>query len=364
MTPLAAEPSPFRGNRYRTTLELAQWHAQTHPEAAIEPHIPIVDGHHHLFGTPTDTHFYRREDLAHDLDSGHKIIGTVYVEAFSSGWRTDGPESLRSVGEVDMICQASANPVQLATGPCQLAAGVVAHVDLRLGDQVAEVLEAHLVAGQGKLRGVRQHATNTSGDIGRYVFNAPEHLLEDSKFRRGFGHLQRHRLSFDVSLFHTQLNELADLADAFPETLIVLNHAGMALGVAEYRSRRTEVQTAWSRDMRALAKRPNVNLKIGGLGMPLLGHGFERGPCPASSAQLAQAWQATVDVCIDAFGPQRCMFESNFPVDKQSCTYAALWNAFKLATQALSREDRMALFYKTACRTYRLEQLEALGDAA
>jgi predicted TIM-barrel fold metal-dependent hydrolase len=235
-------------------------------------------------------------------------------------------------------------------------------VDLTLGDAAAPVLEAHAAAAQGRLRGIRLHLTWDGGQVGKFTHSAPRHLLADSGFRRGFAWLGKLGLGFDALLFHTQLPELIALADAFTETTIVLNHVGTVLGVEEYSADRAAVFAGWEKDMRALARRPNVNVKIGGMGMLLFGFGFESADRPATSAELAKAWQPYIDVCIDAFGPARCMFESNFPVDKQSCGYAEIWNAFKIATRGLSADERADLFYRSACRTYGLAALQKLGD--
>jgi L-fuconolactonase len=194
------------------------------------------------------------------------------------------------------------------------------------------------------------------------MHNAPVQLLADPRFRQGLAHLERFDLSFDALVLHTQLGELAELADAFPGTRMVLNHVGCVLGVEDYGSGRAATFVGWEKDMRALAARPNVSVKVGGMGMPLFGFGFEHGHRPATSGELVRAWQPFIDTCVDAFGSQRCMFESNFPVDKQSCSYVALWNAFKLATRSWSREARADLFYRTACRTYRLPAFERIGD--
>ncbi|VTU45372.1 putative metal-dependent hydrolase of the TIM-barrel fold protein (plasmid) [Variovorax sp. SRS16] len=352
----------FRGNRPRSVLELRDWHRRSLSEPALDPELPIVDAHHHLYGVVTDGQHYRVEDLAQDLASGHRVIGTVYVEAFGSGWYPGGPPSRRSIGEVEMIVRESANPVRCEHGACQLAAAIVSNVDLTLGDEVAALLEAHVLAGQGRMRGVRHHATRDEGWIGRFTHNAPRHLLADKHFRQGFAWLERSGLSFDALVFHTQLAELADLADAFPYTPIILNHVGTLIGVPEYGVSRATLLAEWERGLRALAARPNVSVKIGGMGMPLFGFGFENADKPANSGELAQAWQPFIEVCVDAFGPQRCMFEGNFPIDKQSCGYTELWNAFKLSTRGCSHDERSALFYRTACRAYRLPELECLGD--
>ncbi len=327
--------------------------------------MPIVDAHHHLFGVATDPLFYRRTDLEQDLSSGHRVMGTVYVEAYGSAWSTDGPVAMRSVGEVEMIVRSSQTPIDTPQGPCQLAAGIVSNVDLLLGDDVAEVLEAHVTAGQQRLCGVRHHAAHVDGAVGKLNKTPPKpDLLLDAEFRRGLACLDRFGLSFDAFIYHTQLDDLLDLADAFPDTRMVLNHVGVPIGVEEFRSQHATVLADWERGMRALAARPNVYLKVGGMGMPVFGFGFESGDAPASSDSLVKAWQPLIDTCIDAFGPERCMFESNFPVDKQSAGYAALWNAFKKATHSLTRDERSQLFYRTACRAYRLPELEKACDRA
>jgi predicted TIM-barrel fold metal-dependent hydrolase len=215
------------------------------------------------------------------------------------------------------------------------------------------------------LRGVRHHATYVEGTVGSLIKDPPKpRLLADSAFRRGFAWLDRFGLSFDAWIYHTQLGELADLADAFPNTPIILDHVGAVIGVAEFSSQRTAVFADWEKGMCALAARPNVCVKVGGMGMPVFGFGFEYAERPATSAALVDVWQPFIDVCIDSFGPERCMLESNFPVDKQSCGYLELWNAFKRATRSLTQGEREHLFYRTACRTYRLPELEQACDRA
>lgn len=356
--------STYRGNQHRPTKDLLAWQARATAEPAREPDLPIVDPHHHLFNTAVDPLYYRREDMEQDLAGGHRVLGTVYVAAYGAGWRNSGPEALRSVGEVERIVQLSAQPLHTPQGPCRLAAGIISDVNLSLGDAAGEVLDAHMAAADGRLRGVRYYTTYHDGALSKFIPNAPQQLMADAGFRRGFAQLERHRLSFDALVYHTQLRELAALADAFPRTTIVLNHVGMPVGVLDFASQRAEVRRQWEQDMRALAQRPNVVVKVGGMGMPIFGFGFEHGERPATTEALVQAWQPLMQVCIEAFGPARCMLESNFPVDKQSCGYTQLWNAFKLATAALSSTERQASLYRTACETYRLPDLRAACDAA
>lgn len=357
-------PPAYRGNRFRNARELIDWHAGRQPEAVLEPALPIVDPHHHLYGKAGDTYCYRREDLARDIASGQRVLGTVYLEAYLSGWRADGPQELRSVGEVEMIVRESREPLATPHGSCQVAAGIVSNIDLTQGEAVARIIDAHVNAADGRLRGVRHHTTHDPGVAGRYVYNSPPRLMADPAFRRGFACLERAGLSFDAFVFHTQLHELAELADAFPRIPIVLDHVGTMINVAEYADRRAEVRADWEIGMRELARRPNVFVKVGGLGMPIFGFGFEYAGRPAASPRLAKAWQPIIDFCVDAFGSRRCMFESNFPVDKQSCGYVELWNALKLATRHRTAEERNDLFWRTACGVYQLSELELACEEA
>jgi L-fuconolactonase len=354
-------PPEFRGNAPKSTRELADWLARAPAAAAIEPAMPIVDPHHHLFGSLEDRVYYRLEDLKRDLDSGHRIIGTVHAEAYDSGWRKTGPEALRPVGETEMIVGLTRQPLSTASGECQVAAGIICHANLLLGDQVEDVLREHEAVAQGRLRGLRHRTATVEGAIGRLNPMEPR-LLSHPQFRRGVSRLARFGLSLDTYSFHTQIGELIELADAFPGTTIVANHVVVPLGVAEFRSRRAEVLREWRAGMRALAVRPNVLVKVGGMGMPIFGFGFEHRNRPATAAELALAWSPYIETCVEAFGTSRCMFESNFPVDKQSSTYCELWNAFKLATERWSHRERTDLFYRTACKAYRLPALERLGD--
>lgn len=353
----------YNGHRPRDVSELSEWHDRSPGGHALQTELPILDCHHHLYGSVCDPHHYRIEDLSEDIGGGHRVIGTIYVEAYDSGWRSSGPEALRSLGEVEQIVQVARTPVRTAYGQCEVAAGIVSHVDMTLGDAVAEVLELHLAAGEGRLRGVRHRTATDDGTVGRFMEVRPRpRLLEEPSFRRGVAQLPRFGLSFDAWVYHPQLDEVIDLADAAPDTTIVVDHCGGVLGVGEFAQRSADVRTFWMQRLRALASRPNVFLKIGGLGTVACGFGLEHEAQPPTSKQLVQAWKAAIDDCIDTFGTKRCMFESNFPVDKQSCSYTELWNAFKSATAGLSPNERSDLFYRTACRAYRLPHLELLGD--
>jgi L-fuconolactonase len=353
-----AAPAPFIGNRIRTSKTLADWHAGAETEVAMEPELAIIDAHHHLYGDAADAHHYLLDELNADIDAGHRIVATVYVEAYHAGWRTEGPPELRSTGEIERIVRLTAAPESRPGDACRIASAIVSYVDLTSEARVASVLDAHLSTGQGRLRGVRQQSTWDGGRVGRFIANTPNPgLLNDRQFRNGYRRLREYGLSFEATVYHTQLAEVASLADGFPDIPIVLSHIGIPIGVEDYAQNRAQVFDRWRGGMRDLALRPNVNLKIGGLGMPVLGFGFEAGEKPANSSELAESWRSLILTCIETFGADRCLFESNFPIDRQSCSYVSLWNAYKIATRSLSQSERENVFGRTAVRVYRLPEL-------
>lgn len=307
----------------RSLAELDAWHAGP-PEPVIDPDLPIVDAHHHMWWRPPEA--YQLPEILADTGSGHNVRATVFVQC-NAMYRADGPEALRPVGETEYVNGVAAIAASGLFGDTKVCAGIVGYADLRLGDAVAPVLEAHVRAGGGRFKGIRQQAQHDPhiGALAR--FTPPHGLLGDADFLRGFGRLAPLGLSFDAWVYFTQLGAVADLAAAFPDTVIVLNHIGAPLGVGHYADRRAEVFATWSAGIRALAARPNVVCKLGGLGMTAYGFGLAEHETPASSTDLAALWRPYVSTCIQAFGPDRCMFESNFPVDKQTGSYRTLWNA-------------------------------------
>ena len=240
-------------------------------------------------------------------------------------------------------------------GNLRACAGIVGHVDLRLGSRAGAVFDAQIAAGNGRFKGIR-HQTGWDADPGiRNVRTDPTpELTRDKTFRAGFAELAKRNLTFDAWLYHPQLAEIADLADAFPGTSIILDHIGGPLGYAGYAGRHDEVRAAWKQSMAELAKRQNIVVKVGGLGMAMGWFDFYRQPSPPSSQALADAFRPWVETCIDLFGPDRCMFESNFPVDKITSGYGVLWNAFKRLASSASAAEKTALFSGTARRVYSL----------
>jgi len=332
-----------------------EWLGRT-VEEPIDPALPICDPHHHLweFRYERVAHRYLLEDMLDDVNAGHHIVSTVFIEC-GAMYRTDGPEPLRVVGETEFVNGIAAMSASGLYGPCRVAAGIIGTADLRLGAAVGEVLDAHIRAGGGRFRGIRRQATwDASDDVPNGRGNPSEHLFLDARFREGFAELAPRELSFEAWCYHPQIPDLTHFARAFPDTTIVLNHFGGPLGIGPYRGRRDEVFATWRRDVSELAKCENVVAKLGGINMELNGFGWHEQAAPPDSETLMNATRPYYEHTIDTFGPDRCMFESNFPVDMVSSSYVVLWNAFKRLTADYSAEEKAKLFHDTAVRVYRL----------
>jgi len=322
-------------------------------EEILEPELPIVDPHHHLVDR-ANTGRYLLPELLADTGSGHNIVATVYLEWLSM-YRAEGPVPLRPVGEIEFANGVAAIAASETFGKTKVCAGIVAYADLMLGDQVEEVLEAMILAGGGRFRGIRYISASHPDEAARgSSINRPSGLLLNAKVREGFAKLHPLGLSFDAWMYLTQLGELVDLARAFPETPIVLDHVGGPIGIGPYAGKRDDVFTEWKNSITELARCPNVHVKLGGLGMRLFGFDVHAGELPPSSEELATLWRPYIETCIEAFGPARAMFESNFPVDKGSGSYQVFWNAFKRIAAGCSADEKTALFSGTASRFYRL----------
>jgi predicted TIM-barrel fold metal-dependent hydrolase len=348
----------FTGNYPRSLAENDAWLGDRgQNEDVIDPDLPIVDAHHHLWDN-ANGRYLLHEIVADIRGGGHRVLGTVHVEAHSM-LRAGGPAEMRVIGETEFIRGIAAMSASGGYGPVQVCAGIVGRTDFRLGDGVARVLDAHIEAGGGRFRGIRQNTTWLSEeDLTKYLPHAHDaKVLDDPQFRRGFAHLAPRDLSFDSWIFHPQLDELTRLARDFPGTRIIMNHVGGRIGVGSYAFRYDEEFARWRESLRALARQPNTYLKIGGLGMVYGGFGFHTLPGPLDSAHLAKVWEPFVLTGIEAFGPDRCIMESNFPVDRQACSYRVLWNALKRIVAGFSAEERLALFYRNARCVYRLNDL-------
>ena len=327
--------------------------AQQPAEDIIEPELPIIDTHHHFWDGPDGR--YLLDELLADIGSGHNVVGTVFVECRSM-YRSGGPEELRPVGEVEFVAGIAAISDSGNHGPARVAQGIVGFADLTLGDRVAPVLEALIAAGGGRFRGVR-HAAGWHEDpiIGNNHHGAGPGLYLRDDFRAGLARLTGMGLSLDALVYFPQHGDLLDLARACPDANLIMNHTGMPLGYGPYTDRRDEVHAAWKTSMAELANCPNVTLKLGGMMMRLAAFDYLNREAPPPSAELAEHWRPFILTAIELFGPERCTFESNFPVDKMGIGYAALWNAFKRLAAGASAHEKRALFSDTAQRVYRLD---------
>lgn len=340
---------------HRTLAELKSWQAG-HVEDVIDPDLPIFDAHHHFWLRPPEA--YQLPEILEDIESGHNVRATVFMQN-TAMYRAEGPEAFRPVGETEYVNGAAAASASGMFGDSRVCAGIVGYADLRLGAAVAPVLEAHMRAGGARFKGIRQQAQNDP-HVGHLSKSAPPtDLFADKGFKSGMAELGRLGLRFDAWVYFTQLAEVAALADAFPDVPIILDHIGGPLGIGYYATRRDEVFAIWSKGISSLARRQNVSVKLGGLGMAAYGFGLAERASPASSAELAELWHPYILHCIEAFGPARAMFESNFPLDKQGFSYRTLWNAFKRLTAAFSPSDRQLLFSGTAARVYGLDYADS-----
>lgn len=334
-----------------------EWLALT-AEEPLDPDLPICDPHHHLWDrrTAAATPRYLLDEILEDVGSGHNVVATVFIEC-GAMFKTDGPEALRPVGETEFVNGIAAMSASGLYGSTRVAAGIVGTADLRLGDAVAAVLDAQIAAGGGRFRGIRRAAAwDPDEAVTRHRTNPGPGLLLRDDFQAGFVHLAPRGLTFEAWCYHRQIPDVTALARAFPDTTIILNHFGGPLGIGSYAGTAQEVYAQWRTSISELAACPNVVAKLGGINMEMNGFGWHERPRPPSSQELAEATRHYYEFTIDKFGVDRCMFESNFPVDKASCSYPVLWNAFKRLTAGYSAAEKSKLFHDTACRVYRLHE--------
>ncbi len=336
---------PFGGN---------DWLALTQ-ESTLEPEIPICDPHHHFWDLRPLSIPYQRyllHELIADIDSGHAVRSTVFVEARSM-YRADGPEQMRPVGEVEFVQGLASASASGLYGSSRAASAIVGRADLKLGEGVAVVLEALQAASPNRFKGIRHNVTWSPDPA--LENRESEGILANNTFRAGAQVLARQGLSLDTMLSFPQLPELADFARTVPDLPIILNHIGGVSRVGIYANQDDEVIAAWRRGIAAVAECPNVTVKLGGLGMPRLGFGWHARTVPIGSEELAESMSPWISYCIEQFGPARCMFESNFPPDKVSYSYNVMYNAFKGLTQDYSASERAAMFHDNAARVYRID---------
>ena len=338
---------PFGGN---------DWLALT-PEAALEPDLPICDPHHHFWDFRSERIPYQRylmHELADDINGGHQVRSTVFVEARSM-YRPDGPEELRPVGEVEFVQGLAAASANGLYGPGRAAAAIVGHANLNLGDGVRPVLEALQAASPNRFRGIRHSVTwDPSPEVENTAAHKRPGQLGSDEFRAGARVLASMGMSLEGWMYFPQLPELADFARAVPDLTIILNHIGGLIREGPYAGRDAEVMEQWRQGIAAVAECPNVVIKLGGMGMPRCGFDWHTRTNPIGSEELAQDMAPWLNYCIEQFGPGRCMFESNFPVDKVSYSYTVMYNAFKRLSQGYSASERAEMFHGTAERVYRI----------
>jgi predicted TIM-barrel fold metal-dependent hydrolase len=344
---MADRPMPKFGNVLDPDLA---WVAKG-KEPALEPDLPIVDPHHHLWDRPNNR--YLLPDLLADCNEGHNVIGTVFVEC-GAMFRKDGPEPMKAVGEIEFVNGVAAMSASGQYGKTKACNGIVGHAELRIGAKVRDVLEAQMQVAGRRFSGIRfSTCWDADTSVRRARTDPAQKLMYDKTWREGFAELGKLGLTYDCWMYHPQIVEMADLAGDFPDTVMVLDHVGGPLGFGPYEDHK-ETFANWKKGMAELAKRPNANIKLGGLGMPLGLYEFFKQPAPPSSETLAKAYRPWVETCIELFGADRCMFESNFPVDKITSGFGVLWNAFKRLAAKASAAEKTALFSGTASRVYKL----------
>ena len=324
-------------------------------ESPLEPEIPICDCHHHFWDFRTERIPYQRyllHELADDINSGHNVRSTVFIEARSM-YRADGPREMRSVGEVEFVQGLAAASANGLYGPGRAAAAIIGNADLKLGDRVEPVLQALQAASPNRFRGVRHSVGwDPNADV---ISRAEEGLLANDNYRAGARVLARMGLILDCAMYFHQLPQMADFAKAIPELTIVVNHIGGPMLVGPYAGKDDEVIPAWRQGLAAVAEAPNVVMKLGGVGMPRYGFDWHERDTPVGSEEMAEAIAPLMNACIEQFGPSRSMFESNYPVDKVSFSYNVMYNAFKRMCKDYSASERADMFHDTAVRVYRIE---------
>jgi L-fuconolactonase len=339
---------PFGGN---------DWLALT-VEPTVEPEIPICDPHHHFWDLRTARLPYQRyllHELAADIHAGHNVRSTVFVEARAM-YRATGPEEMRPVGEVEFVQGLAAASASGLYGPGRAAAAIVGHANLNLGGRVEPVLEALRAASPNRFRGIRHSVTwDPHPEVENTAAHQKEGQLASDEFRAGARVLARMGMTLEAWLYFPQLPELAAFAKAVPDLTIILNHIGGLLRTGPYANRDQEVMQTWRRGIAAVAACPNVTVKLGGIGMPRTGFDWHTRTTPIGSDELAKSMAPLLTYCIEQFGPSRCMFESNFPVDKVSYSHHVLYNAFKRMSKGYSAAERAGMLHDNAVRVYRVD---------
>ncbi|MFZ1742626.1 MAG: amidohydrolase family protein [Pontixanthobacter sp.] len=343
-------------------------------EEILEPELAIIDPHHHLWDLrplipmfPEPRHdfieaiagaaHYTFDQLLTDVQTGHNVVGTVFMEC-GAFYNSAAEANMKPVGEVEFVNGVAAQSASGLYGDLRACAAIIGHADLSLGSAVAPVLEARIAAGNGRFKGIRhQGAWDANPDVLGPPFHAPDGLYTSDSFRAGFAEFAKRGLTFDAWVLEPQLGDVIALAKAFPDQKIVLDHCGTPLNIANYRGTLPNNFDRWRGAIRQLSKCENVSVKLGGLAMAFCGMP-EDGPAKGHGSEaLAAMWRPYIETCIEAFGTNRSMFESNYPVDRWGASYPVLWNAFKRISAGSSTEEKADLFARTAARFYGIETL-------
>ena len=337
-------------------LPVRQEWLDQHIEDPISPNIPIIDPHHHLWDVGFGRYYI--EELLEDINSsGHNILSTVYIMSSSNTkiYSKDGLEEFKPLKEIEFATSEGKRADLIPNNKVKVNASIVGSVDLTYGNKLQPVLEKAVNISEGRLKGIRMLlASHIDPRISSGAVKSDLGLMLHPNFIEGAKCIQNANLSLDFWIYHTQLNEMEKIARSLPDLTIILNHIGGPIHLGEYEGKQAATHREWRSAMMRLSRIPNINVKLGGLGMAVNGAKFHNNKFPPNSVQLSDVWKPWIYETIDMFGFDRCMFESNFPVDKGSCSYGALWNAFKILAKDMSDDEINKLFSKNAAKIYKI----------
>jgi len=337
-------------------LPVRQEWLNQHIEDPILPNFPIIDPHHHLWDVGFGRYYI--EELLEDINSsGHNIEATVYIMSSSNTkiYAKDGLKEFKPLTEIEFATSEGKRADLIPDNKVKVNASIVGSVDLTFGSKLEPVLEKAINISEGRLKGIRMLlASHSDPRISSGAVKSDLGLMLHPNFIDGAKCIQNADLSLDFWIYHTQLNEMEKIARALPDLTIILNHVGGPIHLGEYEGKQAVTHREWRSAMIRLSRIPNINVKLGGLGMAVNGAKFHNDKIPPNSVQLSDVWKPWIYETIDMFGFDRCMFESNFPVDKGSCSYGALWNAFKILATDMSDDEKNKLFSKNAARIYKI----------
>ena len=328
------------------------WLAQV-KEEIINPELPIIDPHHHLWNGDNQlasSFPYLIDNLSEDTNSGHNIVGTIFMEC-AQGYYQEGEDKYKPIGETEYVMKVIKDSKKTSNSANII--GIISFADLMLGSEVKDVLNQHILIGEGLFKGIRHAAGwDQSNEIHNSHSNPIKNIYYDPSFRKGAEELIKLNLTFDSWHYHNQISDLSIFAKDYPELTIIHDHFGGPLGVGPYQGKKQEIFKKWKDDISQLSENKNVHSKLGGLAMPVNGWNFHKQDKPATSDQIIEMHYDYYLHAIECFGVDRCMFESNFPVDRRSISYHVLWNAFKKMVSNYSNEDKNKLFFQNAKDIY------------